>query len=215
MRFRPSPSRTWVKPHRRCRGVSRFVNRLGTYSGAVRFDGEGGYLSLRAHRAPGRVSSIARQCLPGRHGRRREIQDQGNSAIATSSGSWPIGGGSQAEVISAGWRHAVATATFFALRNGDKTRFQALVEQSEGRLAIFRVAHGSGSAGAATFDDALTRARVKPPAPFSGTGAYAAAADGTTTWTGSLAVNFPGAERFPLTGTPFEATLVAGFPSGD
>ena len=53
-------------------------------------------------------------------------------------------------------------------------------------------------------DDALTSATLRPPAPFHGKGTYSAGPDGTKAWTGPLSVAFPGAPRFPLTGTQFK-----------
>ena len=60
-------------------------------------------------------------------------------------------------------------------------------------------------------NEALTGATIAPPEPFHGKGAYRAASDGTTTWTGPLSVSFPGVPRLPLTGEAFKATLSAGF----
>jgi hypothetical protein len=83
--------------------------------------------------------------------------------------------------------------------------------QTRGDLAILRFAFtASDSARAFSVDNALTRAQVKPPAPFHGTGTYRAASDGTKTWTGGLAINFPGAPRLPLTGPEFKPELAAG-----
>jgi hypothetical protein len=49
--------------------------------------------------------------------------------------------------------------------------------------------------GQFTFNDALTRAHVNPPAPFSGTGSLS-----NLIWSGSLAVDFSGHPNFALLG---------------
>ena len=45
-------------------------------------------------------------------------------------------------------------------------------------------------------DDALTSASVKPPAPFHGNGSYAAAPDGTKSWTGCFRCRSPARPAF-------------------
>jgi hypothetical protein len=200
MRFHPSTRRTWEKPHRRCRGAGRFVNRRGIYVGDVRFAGEDGYLSVHAHRAKGRVSSVAPQCERGQLARRTSRAPRPSQA-------------SRLEIayLSASWRHAVTSTSVGAIALGGRDLFFASTEASQGRLAILRFAFARGPSRAFTLDDALTRARISPPAPFRGTGTYLAAPDGTKTWSGGLSVNFPGAPRLPLTGPQFKAQVGAGF----
>jgi hypothetical protein len=202
VRFRPSKHRTWVKPHRVCHGKERVVVRRGVYVGVIRFKGENGYVSVRAHRAKGQVRSIAPQCRR-RKGARRVLR-----AVHPSQQGpfWE-----EITVLGASWRHAIDSAAFAVITLASHAEFLAVAEQSEGGLAIVRFAVASGSSKALTINDPLTLARVSPPKPFRGTGTYRAAPDGTTTWTGSLAVSFPGAPSYPLAGPPFEAELAAGF----
>jgi hypothetical protein len=205
MRFQPSRNRTWVKPHRSCRGGGRFMVRRGVYVGSVRFTGEDGYLSVRSHHAKGLVSSVAPQCERGRahSGRRQE------HAIITPNG----GPGLELSFLGASWRHAVDSASFVAVSFGrGATLFLAMSARSEGGVAVVRFAlTGSKAATVFSIDNALTQAQVSPPRPFLGTGTYRAAPDGTTTWTGTLSVNFPGAGHFPLAGPPFKASVGSGF----
>ena len=200
MRFRPSSNRTWEKPHRRCKGAGRFVNRNGVYVGDVRFKGEGGYVSIHVHRAKGQVSSVAPWCLRARPDRRSQ------HAIRPSQQGDPW----ELDSLGASWRHGVTSTSVGAIALGRRVLFFASTEQSVGRLAILRFAFARGSPRAFTVDNALTRAQIRPPAPFNGTGTYRAAADGTKTWSGGLAVNFPGAPRLPLAGPLFKARLKVG-----
>ncbi len=79
-------------------------------------------------------------------------------------------------------------------------------------MARIRFALATASSKKAfSFNEALTGAAIAPPEPFHGKGAYRAASDGTTTWTGPLSVSFPGAPLLPLTGEAFKATLTTGF----
>ena len=200
MRFRPSAGRSWEKPHRRCKGAGRFVNRQGVYVGNLRFAGEGGYISVHSHRAKGQVSSVAPQCLQGRFAPR----SQGAGA--------PFGGGGlELDALGASWRHGVSSTSLGTIALGGKALYFATTAQSQGGLAIFRFAFAAGPGRGFSVDNALTRAQIRPPAPFDGTGTYRAAPDGTKTWSGGLSVNFPGAPRLPLTGPQFEAQLEASF----
>jgi hypothetical protein len=202
MRFRPSGQSSLSKPLRHCHGASRYRSRLGVFAGSFRFKGENGYISIHAHRAKGEV----RESLTARCG----LQGRGLShgaARASGDGFQSI----EPESLGASWRHGVSAASFAAIGFKSQLLYLSFAEQSEGALAKIRFAFTSGPSKALSINDALTQARVTPPAPFKGTGTYRAAPDGTTTWTGALSVNFPGAGHFPLTGPEFKTELGAGF----
>jgi hypothetical protein len=114
-------------------------------------------------------------------------------------------------VLAAFWRQVVSSTDFFSFQIGEKTLYLAVTEESKGSMAEVRYAAVVARSKTFVSDDALTSATVRPPAPFHGTGSYAAAPDGTKSWTGSLSVSFPGAPRFPLTGPQFEDMLATGF----
>lgn len=200
MRFRQSSNRTWEKPHRRCKGSGRFVNRRGVYVGDIRFRGEGGYISIHAHRVKGRVSSVAPRC------RRSPSSQRSRRAIRPSQQGSPF----ELDSLDASWRHGVTSTSVGAITLGARALFFASTEQSEGKLAVLRFAFARASVRAFTVDNALTRAQISPPAPFKGTGIYRAAADGTRTWSGGLTADFPGAPRLPLTGPEFKSVLETG-----
>jgi hypothetical protein len=199
MRFQPS-GQPREKQHRPCKGGGRFLRRSGVFVGSVRFRGEDGYLSVDAHRGKGQVVTLAPRCWRG-------LARPAQHAIRPpQNGGW----GLEITSLSASWRKAVSSTSFAAIGFGSKALFFALSQQSQGPLAIFRIAIAS-AARAFTINDPLTLARVSPPAPFYGTGTYRAAPDGSRTWTGKLAANFPGAPRLSLTGPQFKTKLDAGF----
>lgn len=202
MRFRPAGGRG-ADPRPVCLFHRLVVARHGVFVGRLRFEGEDGYVSLRRHRAKGEVTSIGRRCKGG-------SGLFGVSGASThSSGSRD--GGPEPKILVAGWRHAVDSAGVIALDLFGEPFFLAESAHTEGRLAIMRFALARGAPRTFTLDDAITRAKLAPPAPFHGTGVYSAAPDGTRSWEGSLTVNFPGAPRFQLTGAPFEAEVEGGF----
>ncbi len=204
VRFRPSGRISRSTVGRGCREQNRSIARLGVFVGKIRLAGEDDYLSVHAHRARGKIRRpIALRCPSGHlapPGKREGNANGGHPA------DLPI------SFLSASWRQGVASASFATLGIGDRASlFIALTEQSEGALAILRFAVSTRIGKGFTADDALTRARVTPLAPFHGSGTYRAAPDGTKTWTGDLSVNFPGAPRLPLSGPRFKATLDASF----
>jgi hypothetical protein len=196
MRFRESRHRPWFGKRRRCRGADRLVRRRGVFVGNLRFRGEGGYVSVRAHRAKGVIKTVAAKC---ERPRRRARASAGESA------EMPVAG------LFAADRKGVDLTNLLALRVFHRRLYLASHQESRGRLAIVELAFVREDGGRFAVNEELTGARISPPRPFHGTGRYSAAPDGTTTWDGNLSVNFPGAPRFPLTGPQFEVLLGAPF----
>jgi len=201
MRFRPSRNRTWVKPHRTCRGKHRFVRRHGVFTGNLRFRGENGYVSVRIRRTKGAMVGIAPQCKD-REGRGDAAPLAGSSA-REPSGPRPVN-------LTASWRDGVSSTSFAAQGSKSGTVYVADSSTSVGQVAILRLAFGQGPPSQPKIAESLDFARVTPPGPFHGTATYRATPDGATTWQGSLSVNFPGAPRTPLTGEQFRARLSGG-----
>lgn len=203
VRFRPSGRvvRTKSRPH--CKGPDHITSRLGAFVGEVRFSGEGGYASVDVHRVKGRVSSpLSLRCAPSVFQHERG----GSDSIGSSTQS------SKLTLLSADWKTALSSTAFAAAAGFvDKTLFFASSERSEGAVAIVRQAIALAPARTFAFDNALTLAGVTPPPPFSGTGTFQAGPDGATSWTGSLAVSFPGAENMPLSGPQFKVVLFSDF----
>lgn len=200
MRFRVSTDRSWQRPHRKCRGKQRYVNRRGTFAGRLRFRGEGGYFGVRIHRAKGYVTAVAPSCERTGGGGQLPL-----SATGDGDPPGPVPAG-----LRLTWLDGVSALAFRAAGRSQGTWFSAESAETVGRVGIFRYAAATGGPGRLRVDEALTVARVNPPAPFSGSGTYRAAPDGTVSWSGSLSVDFPGAPRTPLGAEPFRAQLSGG-----
>jgi|SRR5215212_429555 len=181
-----------------CRFGEQLSLRHGSYVGDLEFKGEGGYLSLDLHRAEGSVVTPAGRCRQHHRFLQAEVERELEALSEPTSGLFAVS------------REGVSTTSFLGRARRDRAFFLASREETQGKLAIIRFATTNASKGPHA-DEAATSARVSPPAPFHGTGRYRAAADGTTTWSGPLSVNFPGAPRFPLTGPSFETFLEAPF----
>jgi hypothetical protein len=196
MRFHESRNRTWFGKRRSCRGSSRFVRRQGTFAGSLRFRGEGGYVSVRLHRAKGAVVTEAEKCRGRRS--RGPLPDFGFLFFDIKSALLAIA------------RDGVDSTAFLALEGGKKTLFFASDEETRGSLAILRFAVLSKQSSL-HFNEALTAGGLSPSSPFHGTGRYRAGPDGSTSWSGDLSIDFPGMPRFPLTGPEFDATIEVPF----
>lgn len=226
MRFHPSRNRTWVRPHRNCRGLGAFLVRRGTWQGRLRFRGEDDYLSLDRHRVRGRVETVAPQCLrqgrkngrkegrkhrthkrPDKRRHRARVRRQGISDRRSVAPTQQPPLGREVPVLQAGWRKGVFATEFVGGAGREGSTFYAATEEARGRVAVFRTARAEAGSKAVRADNALTRAVVTPPWPFHRSARYRAGPDGSRTWSGFLNVSFPGAPRYPLTGEPFRSSL--------
>jgi hypothetical protein len=178
-----------------CQGSRRFSRRPGVFVGHFTFKGEDGRLSISSHRAKGAIVTPAGRCPRRRlskHRLERELEalfEPAAELVATS-------------------RDGVASTSLFAFKQKRGTFFFASREENRGRIGIIRFAVAEARRGFG-IDETASRASVSPPFPFRGMAHYRAAPDGTTSWSGSLSVNFPEAPHYPLAGTSFEAALEA------
>jgi hypothetical protein len=156
----------------------------GEFHGAFRFRGEGGYTSVHTHRVHGQELRASPLRCRG--------HDHGIELKARSG-----------------------STRFAAFQDNDYgvTVLSAATRERSGRVEIAREASRlvAPDAGEFTFSSGLTSAHVGPGgALFAGSADYAS----PSTWTGSLAVSFPGEEDVRLTGPGFTATLRrGGFPA--
>jgi diadenosine tetraphosphatase ApaH/serine/threonine PP2A family protein phosphatase len=175
-----------VKLPPQCTGPRR-VSRRGRFAGTIRFHGEHGYTSVDANRARGRV----------------ELRRKTRCHFGGDGGG---GGGNHRQVkLTAGDRSTDVVAIDDP--RGPGPTLIAATSEVENRVSVFRVLFDFfAPASSFTYDAALTTAQLDPPAPFSGTADFAA----PRTWTGTLAVSFPGDPDVPLAGPGFKARLKRG-----
>jgi hypothetical protein len=233
LRFQPSGRVSYGKRHRHCRGPDRYATHYGVFVGTARFKGEGGFTAVNAHRVKGKaVTPAVLHCFDFIGGRSRStIWDALTSPSTTvlSSPSSPdgfakldlrsppriprlLGGHGRRTALSAHWHIGVAAQAFGAIERGQRRPvFFAGILQTRERIATVRLAAAVGSRGDLLAGDSLSTATVTPPEPFSGEGAFRHSDDGAKSWTGSLAVAFPGAPNVPLAGPQFEVGLSRGF----
>ena len=182
---------------RKCEAPARIIRRLGTFTGTIKFRGENGYTTLDVRSARGSIGT----------------SPSGNCAVST-----PRRGASRA-------RDSIATQNAFlraidnrsgvqfeAAAGGGGVTFNASWSGSLGDdLIVSRTASATAVPSSFAFAEALSSARVTPPAPFAGSASFASVATSRLSrWAGDLTVAFPGA-TLPLTGPRFTASLLAGY----
>lgn len=193
--FRPSGDLSRKSPPRKCTGRDR-VTRWGVFVGTIEFVGERGYTEVDTIRARGSTRNAYRwECkispdIP--------MPPEGSSDVLTLLEAKTREGG-QLEFGA------------FALRSPEERGFTWFFAESRGprgRMQVSRQALAPGLERTFIFDEALSLGTVKPPKPFDGTGVFQRNPDGSSTWTGSLTVSFPGAEDVTLTGSRYAARLI-------
>ena len=167
----------------KCIGATRVVRRLGSFVGSVSFHAENGYTAAEATSVPGTFgTSPFRSCstIPKHAPEEDEVLPERPTFLAVSG-----------------------PAAFFALQDSEESRFTAFENESLGNgFSVFRLATAVGAPSLFSSRPNGLRASVRPPAPFSGSGAYSDTPGGSPVWSGDLSVSFPGVQR-ALTGDGF------------
>jgi hypothetical protein len=173
-----------------CVGSSKIVRRLGTFEGTIVFHAENGYTSAATTSVPGSVgTSPLRTCsaLP----QRTEVETSDTEATVSVNGE----------------------ATFIASRTPRGTYYRALMgEPLDPNVSVARIVSVAAPQTSFWFAPDASRARVRPPAPFSGAGTITTVA-GTPSWRGDLTVDFPGLTQ-ALTGEGMLSPGLEVFPAG-
>lgn len=136
VRFRPSGRVSKSKPRHHCKGTDHFTSRLGVFVGRVSFTGEDRYVSLRAHRAKGRIRSPLRLRCAGQFLRRNGRQEA--RPVRDLPSFSPT-------ILAAGWREALASTEMLVLQIGKRTLFLAVIEISQGSMAEVQYAFTTAS----------------------------------------------------------------------
>jgi hypothetical protein len=203
VRFDPSGRKRNVKVPKKCmKGRPSVVtSRLGAFVGTIEFRGEHGYTRVSAHSARGGIGDPLANVPQKLQCDFRESSAEHKLELESVGldGSPPGAGISfDAFRLFGNFSHLI--------RPGDSVPppggwylFLALSSEKVGPMSILRTAGALGESRDFVFDSALTTATIAPPRPFTGSGYFLRNADGSTSWTGSLAVPLPGLGTVGLT----------------
>jgi hypothetical protein len=161
----------------------------GHYEGTIRFAGGDGHPPVKA--------SVA-QAAPA-----WELGERCTGGVREGPPTLP---GAQ---LLAGSVHP-DTPSFSAFKNAPNAQSHIFAYVNEGRrgVSMSRFAGVVAPASAFRYDQSLTKATVRPPAPFSGAGFYDSNRDRPHRWFGPLAVDLPGREHVSLTHDPVRGFIV-------
>jgi hypothetical protein len=184
------------KLEEQCTGKPETI-RYGVFAGTIRFRGEGGYTSVDARRATGRLSSGTKiKCVfPN-------LRPGSGPAARAAHASRQV---PPSLVASQGRQRVFAVEV-----SGGKRRspfFSAFSQEQRGRMEIFRNVFAEAPLSSFAFASDLSSATVQPPQPFQGEASFQRT-PASPTWSGTLSVDFPGREGVRLAGPRFEADLV-------
>jgi hypothetical protein len=181
---------------------------VGFLVGTARFRTERGFAQIHRHRIPaGRetwshmVCEYGHYVAPGHHKQQRTTLVASASSPSKGFSLTPPPRSIFFQAIQY-YRHAKPADR--------RTEFVAELDEEVGRLSIVRrlaVASDEGSLlfpGAPRLPEEMT---VKPPAPFSGSAEFLRTHESTFTWSGDLAVRFPGLDPIRLSGPHFEVGI--------
>jgi hypothetical protein len=204
-------------------GDARLWRKRGILTGSLTFHGELGYAESAVHRVRGQIESPLLTPAPLQLPLGKNVLTV--AALLGCIGKSTGGGGDSRTRSNSGTVGLQATASSLSFAAGkpsflvpprpdvelssasaEHAVFDASLEESVGRTAIMRGVFATGAESTFGFDPGLTSALLLPPAPFTGSAAFSRGA-GPSTWTGDLAVAFPGTASVPLTGPSFEAKL--------
>lgn len=177
----------------KCVGAERIVRQLGTFTGSIKFQGEGGYTTVDLPSAEGTVgTSLFRNCTT------KASHRGGGAQTSSSDGSVFLAAMSRS-----------ADAFIASTCNPLACFYASSVEPLSKDVIVVRSAQAFAAKSSFAFDNALSSATITPPAPFSGRGSFRRGPGGSSSWTGSLKAAFPGV-TVPLTGPSFKAKLSRG-----
>jgi hypothetical protein len=173
----------------------------GTVRGTIRFRGERAYTGVVAHSAAAELETLPSQRC---HYRGPGHSEDPPRYTATLDADHETGGtGVHFEAL----RFAPGSRP-----PGRRAFYGASVYEQLGRIHIVREVRLTTDTSTfllPNFARAPENAVIEPPAPFTGSATFARTPESTFSWTGDLAVAFPGIDPVPLAGAAFNLDYCA------
>lgn len=209
MRFHPSGSERHRHISKKCLKdrPATISSRLGLFVGTFKFRGERDYTHAVARRVAGAIGDPLTNtptkkipCDFRESGAERRREEESVSLDAAAS---------KPRVSLSVFRLFGSLRKSTSALGHGAYLFLAAASERAGGLSIIRSNGAVAGSSDFAFDSALTTATVTPPAPFTGTGTFQRNSDGSTAWTGDLAIPLPGLGLVGLTGGHAELATVA------
>jgi hypothetical protein len=213
VRFRPRGSAREERPLKQCEGKPA-MGESGRWVGRISLHGEGGYFAVSNGSANGELDrSFRLRChfkRPLPRPRSESLRERIEPEIGASLVSILLGTVSSLEAVDTEGGRVVALRAAHASGTGPGAEVEAGAFEYQGRMPVGRTVQilkaPAGSLVTSLPGEHPATATLKPGAPFSGEASYLATSPAAHTWTGTLAVRFPGLVA-PLAGSGFSSTL--------
>ncbi len=214
VRFHPSGRERNVRVPKKCMKERPPVvtSRLGKFVGTIKFRGERGFTEVSARSALGGTGDPLADTPKKLQCDFRESETERERELeSVSLHGAPPGGAAISFNASRlfGDFPALAESSKPLPPKGDRYLFVAFASEKVGQMSIVRSTAALGESKDFAVGNDLTSATVQPPSPFTGSGIFLRNDDGSTSWTGSLAVPMPGLGTVKLTGGKAELATVA------
>jgi hypothetical protein len=195
----PLPLVSW------CQAESRGEWQDGYLVGRARFRTERGYARIQIHRVPAAAESWPHMiCEYGSYAPPGHHKEQRASLVAyASTGGDFLSLKPPKRILSF---HAIQYYRH-AKPADHRTEFVAELTEAAGRITVSRKVAVPADESSLRFPGTPQlpeELEVDPPSPFSGSADFLRTRESTFTWSGDLAVDFPGLGRLRLTGPRFE-----------
>jgi hypothetical protein len=213
VRFRPAGPVKKERLPRMCEGRPSRIE-SGRWVGKFSLRGEGGYFAISTGLAKGRLERSFRiRCRVKRPlplPRPKSLIERIEPHIGASIASILLGSSSSLEAESREHGHLIGMRAGHATGRGPGAEVEAGAFEYQGRMPVGRfvqvIDEPPGTLVTTLPGEHPASAILKPGAPFSGEASYLAVSPTEHSWTGTLAVRFPGL-KLPLTGSSFYSTL--------
>ncbi|MBS1844535.1 MAG: hypothetical protein JST53_08985 [Actinobacteria bacterium] len=186
----------------------------GRWVGRVSLQGEEGYFAVSTGSASGAIDRVFRLSCPVKHPfplpGHESLREQVEPHVGASLISVLVGTVSSLEAVESEGARVVALRAAHASGSGPGAEVEAGAFEYQGQMPVGRTVQVIGSRPGSLVTtlpgEGPATATLKPSEPFSGEADYVATSPAVHSWTGTLAVRFPGLS-VPLAGPGFSSTL--------
>ncbi|HET6998402.1 MAG TPA: hypothetical protein VFI03_07405 [Solirubrobacterales bacterium] len=209
--YQPTKTRT-EKPPKKCEGPPTTWGE-GFFIGTIEFVGEHEYVRVETGQAKGTMS-ISRESAwrcPS-HARPMRLWEMAQPAASHPRRQAKDSGGPATLAVSSRRCQCFFNAYSIPGRRNGRTSFTAARMESREGMTITRATFVDAGASAFAFDHTAGTAKVRPPQPFNGYGAFQRRPHGHDLWMSTIEVPLLGADPLSIDRHHYRARLVRALP---
>ncbi len=207
------PTKSWrEEPPKKCDGPPSTWGE-GFFTGTIEFLGEREYVRVETAKVKGTMN-VSRESEWRCPSRAQRMRLRGLSHPSNSYPREQVEAREQPATLVVSEPRCRCSFSAYSIpgRRDGRTSFSAARLESQEGMKITRATFANAGASAFVFNHAAGTAKVRPPQPFSGHGAFKRKPHGRDLWTGTVKVPLLGADPFSISGRPYRARLVPALP---